>query len=117
MSSGNRPNTLFIQDDQHHAGLLLCAGHPDVRTPNIEIAGLIGNHLRSLAGTFRDMGYQTAMIGKTHFVPQWPRHGFKVLRKGDACECVHSADENAYMHRLPEWFCNTELVHRIQTNI
>lgn len=34
--STNRPNILLIQDDQHHAGLLSCAGHPDVRTPHID---------------------------------------------------------------------------------
>ena len=35
-TQASRPNILFIQDDQHHAGLLSAAGHPDVRTPNID---------------------------------------------------------------------------------
>ena len=31
-----RPNILFLISDQHHAGVLGCEGHPDVRTPHID---------------------------------------------------------------------------------
>lgn len=36
MNRRDRPNILFIQDDQHHAGLMSCAGHPVIKTPNID---------------------------------------------------------------------------------
>lgn len=32
----NRPNILWIMSDQHHAGCLGAAGHPDLRTPNLD---------------------------------------------------------------------------------
>ena len=31
-----RANVLFLLGDQHHARCLSCAGHPDVRTPNLD---------------------------------------------------------------------------------
>jgi arylsulfatase A-like enzyme len=31
-----RPNILWLMSDQHHAGVLGCAGHPDVRTPHLD---------------------------------------------------------------------------------
>lgn len=31
-----RPNILLLFSDQHHAGVLGCAGHPDVRTPALD---------------------------------------------------------------------------------
>lgn len=34
--SKNQPNVLFIFDDQHHAGCLGFAGHPLVKTPNLD---------------------------------------------------------------------------------
>ena len=33
---GRRPNVLFIMADQHNAACLSCAGHADVRTPNLD---------------------------------------------------------------------------------
>jgi arylsulfatase A-like enzyme len=30
------PNVLLLFSDQHHAGVLGCAGHPDVKTPNLD---------------------------------------------------------------------------------
>ncbi|MEM6561139.1 MAG: sulfatase-like hydrolase/transferase [Planctomycetota bacterium] len=32
----DRPNVLMVLADQHHAGLLGCAGHPQVRTPRLD---------------------------------------------------------------------------------
>jgi len=32
----DRPNVLFIMVDQHNAGSMGCAGHPNVRTPNLD---------------------------------------------------------------------------------
>ncbi len=136
-----RPNILIIQDDQHHAGALSCAGHPDVRTPNIdriamqgvrfthafcptaicqasrvamltglschttgtyENSGQIRPDLRSLVGLFAENGYQTALIGKGHFVPQWKGHGFQVVRKTDFCDCEFSLEENEHYVRLKQ---------------
>ncbi len=31
-----KPNILFLFSDQHNARCMSCAGHPDVRTPNID---------------------------------------------------------------------------------
>ncbi len=31
-----RPNVLFLMSDQHNAGSMGCAGHPNVRTPNLD---------------------------------------------------------------------------------
>jgi len=31
-----RPNILFLMTDQHNAGSMSCAGHPSVRTPNLD---------------------------------------------------------------------------------
>jgi arylsulfatase A-like enzyme len=134
-------NVLLIQDDQHHAGLLSCAGHPDVRTPNIdriaadgvrfsnafcpsaicqasrvamltglschttgdyENSGQIRPDLQSLVGVLAARGYQTALIGKGHFVPQWPGHGFQVFRNGDFCDCKTHRDENEHFVRLKQ---------------
>ncbi|MEK6647204.1 MAG: sulfatase-like hydrolase/transferase [Candidatus Firestonebacteria bacterium] len=36
VTSVKRPNVLFIMDDQHNAKYLGCAGHPTVKTPNID---------------------------------------------------------------------------------
>lgn len=135
----DRPNILLIQDDQHHAGLMSCAGHPDVKTPNIdriaaggirfancfcpsaicqasrvamftgqtvhttgdyENSGLIRPDLYSLVGHLAANGYQTATLGKMHFVPQWPGHGFEIVRAGDFSDCVQSAEENEYLQHV-----------------
>lgn len=32
----NKPNILFLFSDQHNAKCLSCAGHPDVKTPNLD---------------------------------------------------------------------------------
>ena len=36
MADSQRPNILFIIDDQHHAGCLGFMGHPAVKTPNLD---------------------------------------------------------------------------------
>ncbi|MEM6391370.1 MAG: sulfatase-like hydrolase/transferase [Planctomycetota bacterium] len=36
MSRTARPNVLMVLADQHHAGLLGCAGHPQVKTPRLD---------------------------------------------------------------------------------
>ena len=33
--SDKRPNVLFVISDEHNAKVMGCAGHPDVRTPNM----------------------------------------------------------------------------------
>lgn len=64
-----------------------------------ENAGIFRDDLYSLVGHLGISGYQTVTIGKTHFIPQWPKHGFEVIRKGDFSECLNSRDENEYyMH-------------------
>jgi arylsulfatase A-like enzyme len=64
-----------------------------------ENAGIFRDDLYSLVGHLAGAGYQTATIGKTHFVPQWPKHSFEVIKKGDFSECLNSRDENEYyMH-------------------
>lgn len=35
-STPKRPNILLLFSDQHHAGILGCEGHPDVKTPNLD---------------------------------------------------------------------------------
>ena len=40
--SGELPNILLIQTDQHNAGVMSCAGHPDVLTPNLDRLSLEG---------------------------------------------------------------------------
>ncbi|MHC4425280.1 MAG: sulfatase family protein [Planctomycetota bacterium] len=35
-SKHGRPNILLLFSDQHHAGVMGCAGHPSVRTPNLD---------------------------------------------------------------------------------
>ncbi|MEK6645887.1 MAG: sulfatase-like hydrolase/transferase [Candidatus Firestonebacteria bacterium] len=35
-SDNKKPNIVFIMDDQHHASLLGCAGHPLIQTPNLD---------------------------------------------------------------------------------
>lgn len=138
-SETQRPNILLIQDDQHHAGLMSCAGHPDIKTPHIdriaangirfancfcpsaicqasrvamftgqtchttgdyENSGQIMPDLYSLVGHLAKNGYQTATLGKMHFVPQWPGHGFEIVRPGDFSDCVKSPDENEYLQFL-----------------
>lgn len=34
--TSKKPNILFILSDQHHAKVLGCKGHPDVKTPNLD---------------------------------------------------------------------------------
>ena len=36
LSSGNRPNVLYIQSDQHNPAVIGCYGDPLVRTPNLD---------------------------------------------------------------------------------
>lgn len=43
----NKPNILIIMTDQHHAGCLGYAGHPDVRTPNIDRLAAEGVRFRN----------------------------------------------------------------------
>ncbi len=43
----NRPNILIIMDDQHHAGCFGYAGHPDVKTPNIDQLAATGVNFRN----------------------------------------------------------------------
>ncbi len=136
-----RPHILLIQDDQHHARLMSCAGDPDIRTPHIdriaasgvrfthaycpsaicqasriamftgqschttgdyENSGLIADGVYSLVAHLRDAGYQTATLGKMHFVPQWPAHGFEIVRKCDFSDCVESPEENEYYMHVRE---------------
>ncbi len=37
-----RPNILLIMSDQHNAGSMSCAGHPNVRTPNLDSIAVRG---------------------------------------------------------------------------
>ncbi|MBM4087436.1 MAG: sulfatase, partial [Planctomycetes bacterium] len=37
-----RPNVLFLMSDQHNAGSMSCAGHPNVRTPNLDRVAAAG---------------------------------------------------------------------------
>lgn len=133
-----KKNILLVQVDQLHAGLLSCAGHPDVKTPNIdriaaggvrfsnafcptaicqasrvamftglschttgdyENSGLIRPDLYSLVRHLSLSGYQTGMIGKAHFIPQWPGHGFEIVKPLDFCDC-NSVEENLYYKYL-----------------
>ena len=41
-----RPNVLWLMSDQHHAGAMGCAGHPDVRTPNLDRIAARGVNFR-----------------------------------------------------------------------
>lgn len=41
-----RPNVLWLMSDQHNAMALGCAGHPDVRTPNLDAIARRGIHFR-----------------------------------------------------------------------
>jgi arylsulfatase A-like enzyme len=61
-----------------------------------ENSGKFTQDLTSLVGHLNSSGYQTATMGKTHFIPQWQKHGFEVVRKGDFSECINSPDENEY---------------------
>lgn len=36
INSNKRPNILFLMSDQHNAGSMGCAGHPNVKTPNLD---------------------------------------------------------------------------------
>ncbi|MBI4977395.1 MAG: sulfatase-like hydrolase/transferase [Spirochaetes bacterium] len=31
-----RPNILWLMSDQHNANCMSCAGHPDLKTPNLD---------------------------------------------------------------------------------
>lgn len=42
-----KPNILIIMDDQHHAGCFGYAGHPDVKTPNIDQLAANGVNFRN----------------------------------------------------------------------
>jgi arylsulfatase A-like enzyme len=72
------------------------AGQSCHTTGDYENSGLIADDVYSLVARLRDAGYQTAALGKMHFVPQWPAHGFEILRKGDFCDCVDTREENEY---------------------
>lgn len=42
MSNEKKYNVLMILSDQHHAGLLECAGHPQVKTPHLNLLAASG---------------------------------------------------------------------------
>lgn len=118
-----RPNILFLCSDQHQADALGAAGHPDVRTPNLDRLANASTRFRraycqspvcvasrgsivtgryphthgallledplpeksyTVAHHFAAHGYQTAAIGKMHFVDESLRHGYEVrVHEGD----------------------------------
>ena len=123
-SSAKQPNILWIMSDQHNASCMGAAGHPDVKTPNLDAIaadgvladraycnnpicgpsrcsmitglyphtiGITGNNLTgcpipnplTLPTHLRNLGYQTAMIGKGHEVTAWDREAYEHLRYCD----------------------------------
>lgn len=57
--------------------------------------GILGNDIyelsdrneETLSAVFRRIGYQTALIGKSHMVGAWDREGFEHIRYCDLCDC------------------------------
>ncbi|MFG0247921.1 MAG: sulfatase [Phycisphaeraceae bacterium JB051] len=123
-TTAKRPNILWIMSDQHNASCIGAAGHPDVKTPNLDALatdgvmatraycnnpicgpsrcsmitglyphtiGITGNNLSdcpipnplTLPTHLRNLGYQTAMIGKGHEVLSWDQEGYEHIRYCD----------------------------------
>lgn len=81
--------------------------------------GITGNNNRSvqhrapnIARLFRQVGYQTAMIGKAHIPAQWIQEGFEHVRFSDLCDAApHDPETCHYFKDLIQAGCADDYDH------
>ena len=124
-----RPNVLFLMSDQHNAGSMGCAGHPNVKTPNLDrvaaqgvqfiraycnnpicspsrISFVTGQyvHTHRIVGNnnFELDDANSATLGAT-----FRRHGYQTALVGKG-HMVKKWDEEAYEHIRYCDFCDSD---------